>query len=148
MKPILFTVFNRPVYAYGFFIVLGLLLATAGFSLAARKERISFKDSLYMMMLVFVCGMLGAKLISIIAHPEKVTGGIGQAGAFFLVARKGFSFHGALFGAVFGLWIFAREVKVPFVKILDFANADSKIAFVSWFFQFLYSDVLFQPLHQ
>lgn len=119
MKPILFIVFNHPVYSYGFFIVVGLVLATCGFSAVARRENIGLKDSVYMMMLVFVCGILGAKLISIIAHPEKVSYSIQSFGTFFFISRRGFSFHGALFGAIFGLWIFSREMKMPLLRVLD-----------------------------
>lgn len=129
MKPTLFTVFNHPVYSYGFFIVLGLLLATFGFSVVARREKISVKDSVYMMMLVFVCGMAGAKIISIAAHPEKFSGGLKGAGVFFFVSRQGFSFHGALFGAILGLWLFSREVRVPFIRILDMAAPFGALAY-------------------
>lgn len=129
MKPILFTVFNRPVYSYGFFIVLGLLLATFGFSVVVRREKISVKDSVYMMMLVFVCGMLGAKLISIVAHPENFSGGLKGAGVFFFISRQGFSFHGALFGAIFGLWVFSIEIKMPFLKVLDLTSPFGALAY-------------------
>jgi phosphatidylglycerol:prolipoprotein diacylglycerol transferase len=60
--PILFEVAGIPIYAHGFFVVLGLLVGLAVLTLEARRRRWPKQEVIPITLAAFVGGMMGARL--------------------------------------------------------------------------------------
>ena len=62
IKPILFSIGNLNIPAYGFFVLLGLVVGIAYYFYLARKEKSLGENGIYIVLAAMVGGVIGAKL--------------------------------------------------------------------------------------
>jgi phosphatidylglycerol:prolipoprotein diacylglycerol transferase len=118
MKPILFSFGVFHLYTYGLSIAVGVLLSIMLMNRQALKEGFPKSEEVFdLAFAILVWGFLGARLFYVIqnfsfyaAHPLKI----------FAVWEGGLIFYGGAFAALFGFWLTARRLRLPFWKVLDF----------------------------
>jgi phosphatidylglycerol:prolipoprotein diacylglycerol transferase len=115
MYPMLFKIGGVPIYTYGFFVFLGVLI---GYLVAQRQaRRQGFKRNIFthIVFWVIIFSFIGARLFYIIVEFRSFL----EASLSTLVGRSGFVFYG---GIVFGsstLLILCRRHKINFFKFVD-----------------------------
>lgn len=116
MKPVLFSIGNFNVYAFGIFLALSFLLSTFliwKFTKEEIKEEIYLDAYLYTSIII----LISARIVYIIRNFD-------QFGTLFLkyiLVREtpGLSLFGGLFGGFFFLWWYCTKNKLKFIHLLD-----------------------------
>jgi len=132
MRPELFRIpfIDKGVPAYGTMLMIGFLLAVL---LARRRHKclgLAKADVFDLGFAAVICGIIGARLMHVIlfwpsyfvSHeywPEWM-GPLGWVGAILATWNGGLVYYGGMGGGVFGIFLYARIKKVPFVDVLDF----------------------------
>ncbi len=133
MRPELFEIpfINKGVPAYGSMLMLGFLLAVL---LARSRHRflgLAKADVFDLGFLVVIGGIIGARIVHVVifwrsyfvSHeywPEWM-GSLGWIGAILATWNGGLVYYGGLGGGIFGVFLYARRKRIPFMDVLDFA---------------------------
>lgn len=116
MIPAYISIGSAQIYLYSLFILAGIIL---GF-LLARPEAKRFKiDGETLFISIFyglIPGFIGARLYHVIDQWPVYSQDLG---AVFATWNGGLGILGALAGGAFGLWLYARRYRIPFLRILD-----------------------------
>jgi phosphatidylglycerol:prolipoprotein diacylglycerol transferase len=114
MHPILFTIGNHTVWAYGFFVTAGYLAGVALFLFLAKRDGLGPWTGVDIILWMLPAALLGAKLLFIATnwaafarHPSPLA--------------SGWSFQGALFGALIVAIILFRKRRLDAWRWLDAA---------------------------
>lgn len=118
MHPILFRIGNYTIYSYGFMIAVGILSAVIISMHRARKVGISDDTVLDIAIYGVIAGVIGAKLLFIIAEAPYV---IKNPVVLKDMIKGGFVVYGALIGGVLAAYIYCRKKNVHFLKMFDVA---------------------------
>jgi len=121
MHPVLFEIFGRQIYTYGFFIVIGAVAAWLLLRLLAGKENKDVSPGFFMC----VCGgLIGAlalrplmKIPEVILHWEQFRQM--PVEVFFAYFFGEIVFYGGLIGGVTALLLFCRRFKIPVLPMSD-----------------------------
>jgi phosphatidylglycerol:prolipoprotein diacylglycerol transferase len=116
MFPVLFSIGNFSVYAYGVFLALAFAIGVFGLARDARKKNLSEENLIDMSLWIMAAAVIGSRLLYILlelpyylANPLEV----------FAVRSGGLSFHGGLAGGIIaGLW-YTRRHKMPQGVVAD-----------------------------
>ena len=118
MHPILFQFGSFHIYAYGFFIVLGFVVATVFAFLKVRKSsvRVSFESAADIFFYTVLSGFLGARLFFVLInfdiyrqHPLQI----------FKIWEGGLVFYGGLIPAAAVAFGYMRWHRLPVWKLAD-----------------------------
>lgn len=118
MCPILFHVGRFPIYAYGFFIVMGVAIATLLASLKIRKSniKISFEKGMDLFFYTVLSAFLGARILYVLINVEAFRE---QPLKIFKIWEGGLVFYGGLVpAAVVAFWVMKRR-RYPVWKLAD-----------------------------
>jgi phosphatidylglycerol---prolipoprotein diacylglyceryl transferase len=118
MCPILFHVGRFPIYAYGFFIVMGFAIATLLASLKIRKSniKISFEKGVDLFFYTILSAFLGARILYVLINVEAFRE---QPLKIFKIWEGGLVFYGGLVpAAVVAFWVMKRR-RYPIWKLAD-----------------------------
>ncbi len=114
MHPILFTIGNHTVWAYGFFVTAGYLAGVALFLFLAKRDGLGPWTGVDIVLWMLPAALLGAKLLFIVTnwatfveHPSPLA--------------SGWSFQGALFGALAVAIVLFRKRRLDAWRWLDTA---------------------------
>ncbi|MBZ4664415.1 MAG: prolipoprotein diacylglyceryl transferase [Caloramator sp.] len=118
MHPILFRIGNITIYSYGFMIAVGILSAVIISMYRARRVGISDDVVLDIAIFGVLGGVIGAKLLFIIAEAPYV---IKNPVVLKDMIKGGFVVYGGLIGGVLVAYIYCRKKKVDFLKMFDVA---------------------------
>jgi phosphatidylglycerol:prolipoprotein diacylglycerol transferase len=126
MHPVLVSFWGFSLYSYGFLISLGAA-ASLVFWLS-RREKMGLKreeDVWLLLNAILAGGILGGRALHLLQYERPFTREFWEA-AFAL--RSGFSVMGAMAGIPLGIYWVSRRVKVPFLRLLDYACQASAFA--------------------
>jgi len=116
MKPVLFHVLGFPVYSYSAFIVLAYALSLTYGIIAAKKLGYEPVHVIDVSMVIFVCGIVGARLLFvIIAHKRFADSPLDV----LKIWQGGLVWYGGLLGAVAGAMLFLKFKKLPLWEWAD-----------------------------
>lgn len=117
MHPILFKFHTVTVYSYGFFVALGMLLVF--YLVIARAPRLGLPKDVAsdLVFLLFVTGVIGARIFYVWQHFEEYRPDLLQA---FSVQEGGLVWYGGFIVAVMSGLIYASVKKLPIGVWLDF----------------------------
>lgn len=117
MHPVLFQVKSVTIYSYGFFVALAVLTV---FFLAGRRARtFGFQRPalLDLVFLLFVSGVLGARIFFVIQHFDGYQSDFWKA---FQIQEGGLVWYGGFFAAGLAGMIFCFFKKWPILRVCDF----------------------------
>ena len=118
MYPVLFSIGSLSISSFGLFLTLGFLMAAFIVWRLARIYDLNEEKMLDLAILVFLGGLLGARIYFVITH----WGLFEDVGKAILVNRyPGLSFWGGFAGGIIALKIFAERNKLNFWQVADFA---------------------------
>lgn len=123
MKPILFTIGPITIGSFGVVHVVALLLSLFVMwrlykrNLAFLRFRVTLDDFFDSVIIVLVSFGIGARLLHIAEHFPSF--GFDIFRWLLFLHFPGFSFLGGVLGAAFGLWLFCRSQKKPFLLLAD-----------------------------
>lgn len=117
-------VFGKTIPLYGLMALVGLLFAVGYILLCYKKSGLSRDDSIFALVYGAVGALAGAKLLSILTMLPHMIRNIDllyrDPGLFLQVfIYSGFVFYGGLYGALLGVWIYAKRWKMPFFSFMD-----------------------------
>src|SRR5581483_4248893 len=130
MWPVLFSLGDFPITAFGFFLTLAFLVALYFIWRAAQVYEIDPEKLLDVFFLSVFSGLILARNYFLLFHPE-----LFDPIKIFLFNRyPGFAFWGGLVGGSLGLWFFAQRFKLNLWQVFDFAVVGLFIglSFASW----------------
>jgi phosphatidylglycerol:prolipoprotein diacylglycerol transferase len=117
MHPVLFQIKSVTIYSYGFFVALAVLAVFFLAGLRARAFGFPKASMLDLVFLLFVSGVLGARLFFVIQHWEDYQGDFWKA---FWIQEGGLVWYGGFFAAAFAGMAFCFFKKWPILKVCDF----------------------------
>ena len=151
--PVAFTLpfLNREVYWYGIMITVGTL-AAAYVADREAKRRDQNPDHVWnALILMMILGLLGARLYHVFSLPANVDPAVRREYfenpvsiiAFWKGGLRGLGIYGAIVGALLGLWIYTKAMKLSFAQWCDFAALGAPLGqaigrWGNWFNQELY----------
>lgn len=151
--PVAFTLpfLDREVYWYGIMITVGTL-AAAYVADREAKRRGQNPDHVWNALIVMmILGLLGARLYHVFSLPANVDPAVRREYfenpvsiiAFWKGGLRGLGIYGAIAGALLGLWLYAKVMKLSFAQWCDFAALGAPLGqaigrWGNWFNQELY----------
>lgn len=114
MHPVLFTLGDHTVYSYGFFVTAGYLAGVVLFLFLARRDGLPVWTAVDSILWILPAALVGAKLLHVLTH----------WGTFVRhpsLAASGWSFQGALFGALLVALVLFRRKRLDPWRWLDTA---------------------------
>jgi prolipoprotein diacylglyceryltransferase len=125
MKPILFTIGNFNVYAFGFFLFFAFLISTFILYQLAKEE---FKEEEYFDAFLYtsIVGIISSRIGFILMHFNTFGANILR----YILVREtpGLSILAGLVGAIIFLYWYTRAYKLPFIHLLDIFSIVSAFA--------------------
>lgn len=117
-----FTVGGVVLNAYAFCMGAGLLMTLLGMLFLRRKKQENLGNVYYLVMYGFILGFVFGHVLSLFINMDYTQERLKVGATWFglLTETQAFSFHGAVVGGLLAVWIYAKEYKVPMVKIFDF----------------------------
>jgi phosphatidylglycerol:prolipoprotein diacylglycerol transferase len=116
-------VFGRTVAMYGLMIILGILTGVIIAILRRRKYNISKDDVIFSSCYGGIGLLLGAKLLYILTIMPAIINNwkiiMSDIKILYQALSGGFVFYGGLVGAVIGYYIYCRQYKISFLKLMD-----------------------------
>lgn len=120
MHPVLFQLGGLRVYSYGFFVALGLLVATWWLAKKVKKKGGSLQFVIDLALLVLVAGIVGARLAYIILYDPYFY--ITHPWHILMLQEGGLAFYGAFVSGLVVAFFYLRKAQVPFLSFLDLAS--------------------------
>jgi phosphatidylglycerol:prolipoprotein diacylglycerol transferase len=114
MHPILFTIGNHTVWAYGFFVTAGYLAGVALFLFLTKRDGLSPWTGVDLILWILPAALVGAKLMFILTNWAAFMQGPSPL-------ASGWSFQGALFGALTVAIVLFRKRRLDPWRWLDTA---------------------------
>lgn len=114
MRSTLFEVFGIPIRAYGLMIIIGFALGLWRTTRVCRKRGISPEQIYDLSLIVFVSGLIGARLLFVLLNLR--TEGLGR---FYAVWEGGLSFHGGIIAGLIAGYIYTRAKRLNFWVCAD-----------------------------
>ena len=115
MHPVLFTIGSFTVYAYGFFIAFGAVMAFLYlWKQSAKKYKVTFDQANTLFIYLVIAGVVGGKLFIIFEEPKRYLGNLS-----LLISGSGFVFYGSLITAIPVMLWFFRKYKLPALGMID-----------------------------
>lgn len=117
-------IFGKDIPLYSLMALTGLAFALGYILLRYKKSGLSRDDSIFALIYGAAGALAGAKILSILTMLPQIIRNIGllqSNPALFLqvFVYSGFVFYGGLYGAFFGVWLYARRWKIPFYSFMD-----------------------------
>lgn len=109
--PILFSFNGVTVYWYGFFIVIGIILAFATALILAKYYRINKNTVIDLAFWLVIFGIVGARLYHILLELDHY---IAQPAQMFRLWEGGLAIHGAIIAGIIVLYVFAQKRHLSF----------------------------------
>ncbi|MBR6525751.1 MAG: prolipoprotein diacylglyceryl transferase [Clostridia bacterium] len=113
------TVLGVPVYAYGLFVMLGVVLCMTFLALCLHKARCPKGCVPLTVFCMLLCGFVLSRMLFVL-FDGSMRNGITLKNALYFQGG-GYSMFGALAGALLGAYAAAKCVKAPVAKVLDAA---------------------------
>lgn len=118
MQQVLFHIGELRVFSYGFFIALGILVATLWMLRQAKKEGMSQEVVLDCVLIAVIAGIVGARLFYVflyepgyyLANPLRI----------LYLPGGGLAFYGGLILGLVAILIYLYRVHIPVLTFLDF----------------------------
>lgn len=120
MHPVLFACAGLRVYSYGALIALGGIFSVLIWN--AKRENMGLRkaDDFWLFVnVILISGFIGGRVLYII---EYVPFSGPELWAAVFSFNKGFSVLGAFASVAGGIWLFARRLKLEFLRLLDYAS--------------------------
>jgi phosphatidylglycerol:prolipoprotein diacylglycerol transferase len=119
MNPILLTVFNYPIYAYGVLIALSILLGYLWIHF--KGKHLPKGSDAYLMGIFWIVatGFIGARLLYVIYFPDYFM----AAPEKILLERGGLVWYGGLIGGTLAGIVYVRLAKIPAMCFADVVTA-------------------------
>lgn len=127
VDPIAFSIGPVSVHWYGLAYLTGFI--SAGFLMyyfAKRRNITLTSDDLMSVLLYVIIGiLLGGRLAYVLFYGDGYY--FSNPAKIFAITDGGMSFHGGFVGAALGLYLAARQLKVPFFDLSDLAAIGTPI---------------------
>lgn len=121
MLPVI-NVFSYPIATYSLLILIGIMVgAVIVIYYFAKLNSISKEDAFFSILYAVIGVGIGAKLLYIITNIPFLLQNASQlniAETLFQMLQGGFVFYGGLLGGILGIFIYAKQFKVPFSSLL------------------------------
>ena len=117
VSPAIFTVFGLEIRWYALTWILAIVIGYRIFSKIMKREQLTENALDYFAFSIAISLILGSRLGHLLFYDFQNF--IQNPGVFFLFRQGGFASHGAALGILFGLWLFARKAKLPYMWGLD-----------------------------
>ncbi|MEW6103024.1 MAG: prolipoprotein diacylglyceryl transferase [bacterium] len=111
MHPVLFKIGPLTLYTYGLFLAIAFIV---GLWIAERRAREIKKYISNIVVLIFISGIIGARLFNAISNPSSYSSFIEV-----FISRSGFTFHGGLIFAIVCVFFYCKKNGLSFLKIAD-----------------------------
>jgi len=119
IDPVLIALGPLQIRWYGFMYVIGFVIGNQLLKVLVKEKflRVPIEkvDSLVTHVLIFM--FIGARSAYVFIYNWDYYGN--NLSELLAVYKGGLSFHGAVAGMAFGVWLFARKNKVPFLQVVD-----------------------------
>jgi phosphatidylglycerol---prolipoprotein diacylglyceryl transferase len=106
--PVLFKIGSLNLYAYGLMLVIGFLAALVFVSRYAKRAGFTENDASNLLMLVFLSGILGARLMHVLINFKFYSVHLGE---LFDFQKGGLAWHGGMLGGILCILIYTRIKK-------------------------------------
>ncbi len=116
MHPVLFKTQYFTIYSYGFCMALAVLLAWGISSRLARRAPYMPSQAGDLLLILFICGVLGARIFYIAQHASEYSGRWITA---LYLQEGGLVWYGGFIGAVAAAFAYTRWKKLPLLKWAD-----------------------------
>ncbi len=151
--PVAFTLpfLDREVYWYGIMITVGTLAAAYVADREAKRRGQNPDHVWNALILMMILGLLGARLYHVFSLPANVDPAVRREYfenpvsiiAFWKGGLRGLGIYGAIAGALVGLWLYTKALKLSFAQWCDFAALGAPLGqaigrWGNWFNQELY----------
>ncbi len=120
MYPYVYSSENFTLGSYGLFLAIAYLVGRWFFLTNLERASPKTKNTEYLIILLLVLGVLGAKLMFMLKNPDK---------SELLFSGTGFSSQGALLGALLATYLFTRFNKIKLHVLLDNAAPAAILAY-------------------
>lgn len=117
-----------PIRAYALFIVLGIVIACVLTELRLRRRGANPNTVLDIAVWAVPFGIIGARIYHVITSPQAYFGSGGEPIRALYIWEGGLGIWGAVAGGVFGAWLACRQLRLPFVVVLDAAAVGLPLA--------------------
>jgi phosphatidylglycerol---prolipoprotein diacylglyceryl transferase len=106
VHPILFHLWDIPVYSYGFMIAVGIVAGVSYLSIVGKKEvGLTFDQANALFLFIFFAAVAGGKCFLFLEEPSRYLSNVG-----LLFTGQGFVFYGSfLFAVPVMLWFFRKN---------------------------------------
>lgn len=119
MRPILFQMGFLKVYSYGFFLALGILVATIWLIRKVEKKGVDGQFVIDFVLLETVAGIVGARLAYILLYDTRYY--LTHPLHIFMLQEGGMAFYGSLILSLIAAIIYLRKTKIPMLAFFDLA---------------------------
>ena len=119
MDPVMLQIGPLAIRWYGFFIALGVLLASMWSTRLTEKRGLSADKLLDMAVYLVIAGIVGARLMYVLTSPSAFFGPNGNPLSALYIWQGGISIHGGAIGIVLAAWIYSRINKMNMWAYLD-----------------------------
>lgn len=117
MYPVLFQIGSLKVHSFGLMLMLAVIVAVAWSVREGKRRGIREEDILDTGIVLFVAGLIGARGLYILLHPNEFSG----PGQWLHIWEGGISFHGCLVtGALAMAWMSWRR-RINLISLMDAA---------------------------
>lgn len=116
-NPVLVRIGPIAIYWYGVLIVGGAMLAAHIVSKLSSRNGHDPEIAWNLLLFALVAGIIGARIYHIISSWEYYRA---RPGEMFGLQMTGFGIFGAVFGGLFGVWVFCKRYKLRFLEWADY----------------------------
>mgnify|MGYP000952177874 CR=1 FL=1 len=128
MRPILFEIGNLSIYSYGFFVALGIAVATLWMIYQSKKWNKTPDIVLDCVLIAVISGVIGARLFYVflyeadyyLDHPLEI----------LFIQQGGLAFYGGLLTGLLAVVLYLLIRRIPVLSFLDFAAPATALGYV------------------
>lgn len=117
-----------PIRAYALFIVLGIVIACIVTELRLRQRGVQPNTVLDIAVWAVPFGVIGARIYHVITSPQAYFGSGGDPIRALYIWEGGLGIWGGVAGGALGAWIACRQMRLPFVMVMDAAAVGLPLA--------------------